>query len=209
MELSVRDLACTRGGVCVLEGVSLGVGPGQALVLRGPNGIGKTTLLRTIAGLQKPAAGQISLAPDSLAFAGHLDGLKATLSVAENLGFWAAVHGKPGIEDALVAMNLDGLRNRQAQNLSAGQQRRLGLARLMVTGRPIWLLDEPTVSLDATSAGLFADMIRVHLAAGGAALIATHADLGLRESAVLDLTPFKARPQKTGAESGAFDEAFG
>ena len=103
-------------------------------------------------------------------------------------------------------MDLRALRDRPARNLSAGQKRRLGLARLLVTGRPVWLLDEPTVSLDAASVALFAGVVRRHLAAGGSALIATHVDLGLAEAEVLDLTPFRAR---VGARGGAFDEAVG
>jgi len=102
-------------------------------------------------------------------------------------------------------MNLRALAERAAQNLSAGQKRRLGLARLMVTGRPVWVLDEPTVSLDAASVALFADVVRGHLASGGMALMATHIDLGLPEARVLELGPYKARLPEP---SGAFDEAF-
>ncbi|MDR5651362.1 heme ABC exporter ATP-binding protein CcmA [Ruixingdingia sedimenti] len=206
MELVASDLACARGGVAVLEGVGFTLRPGQALVLRGPNGIGKTTLLRTVAGLQPPVEGRVSVPPEGVAYAAHADGLKATLTAAENLRFWAAVYGTgpAAVERALERMNLMALRDRAAQNLSAGQKRRLGLARLLVTGRPVWVLDEPTVSLDAASVAVFAGMVRAHLADGGSALIATHIDLGLTEAAELDLTPFRAVPRAT----GAFDEAF-
>jgi len=203
MELTVTDLAVGRGGVPVLAGLSFGLGPGQALVLRGPNGSGKTTLLRTVAGLQPPMAGTVTGAEDQVAYAAHADGLKAALSVAENLDFWAAVFGQRGIAGALRAFDLETLADRRAGQLSAGQKRRLGLARLMVTARPLWVLDEPTVSLDAASVALFADAMRAHMARGGAALIATHIDLGL-ETDVLDVSGHRAQA----AAMAHADEAF-
>lgn len=203
MNLEVSNLACARGGVPVLEGVSFTLAPGHALLLRGPNGIGKTTLLRTLSGLQPALAGQVSAPPESMAYAAHADGLKATLSVTENLTFWARVFGTSDITPALAAFDLTALRGRAAQNLSAGQKRRLGLARLLVSGRPIWVLDEPTVSLDVASVALFGAAIRAHLAGGGMALIATHIDLGF-DAAELDVSRFRAAlPQLDD-----FDEAF-
>lgn len=204
MTLHVENLTLTRGGVPVLTGVTLTVEPGQALILRGPNGAGKTTLLRTITGLQPPLSGQITGAEDQIAYAGHADGLKAMLSVRENLMFWAQVFGRTDITAALDAYALHPLADRLAGTLSAGQKRRLGLARLLVTGRPIWILDEPTVSLDKDAVAQFAAAVRAHLGQGGSALMATHIDLGL-EAEVLDLTPFRAHAS---ARAGASDEAF-
>ncbi|SNX73810.1 heme exporter protein A [Cereibacter ovatus] len=204
MDLTVTDLACARGGVTVLSRVSFRLGAGRALILRGPNGIGKTTLLRTVAGLQPPVAGMVSMSPEAVAYAAHADGLKATLTVAENLSFWAAIYGTTDTAAAMARMNLAALADRQAQNLSAGQKRRLGLARLLVTGRPLWVLDEPTVSLDAASVALFGAAVRDHLAAGGAALMATHIDLGLDEAEVLDLSPFRAEAPVAQAEDDPF-----
>ena len=204
MILLADKLSVARGGVTVLSGLTFSVGAGQGLVLRGPNGSGKTTLLRTLAGLQPPADGALELNPDTVAYAAHADGLKSTLTVAENLAFWSQVYGGPVIDRAVAAMDLAALTNRRAGELSAGQKRRLGLARLLVTGRPLWLLDEPTVSLDIASVALFAGVVRSHLAGGGAAIIATHVDLGLPEAEVMDLDPYRTRT----LASDGFDEAF-
>ncbi len=204
MTLRVTDLAVARGGVPVLDGVTFAVAPGTALILRGPNGAGKTTLLRCIAGLQPPLSGRIDGAEETIAYAGHADGLKAMLSVRENLEFWAQVFGQTDIAPALIAYDLEPLQNRLAGTLSAGQKRRLGLARLMVTGRPVWVLDEPTVSLDVAAVELFAAAVTAHLAGGGMALIATHINLGL-DAQTFDITPFRA---KLSQRSGASDEAF-
>lgn len=208
--LEVQGLCVSRGGIALIEGLSFALAAGQALVLRGPNGCGKTTLLRTLCGLQPADDGQISLAPESLAYASHADGVKSTLTVTENLVFWAEVFGtgRAGVGRALEVMNLRSLADRPAQNLSAGQKRRLGLARMALTGRPVWVMDEPTVSLDAASVAQFAGMVQSHLAAGGAALIATHIDLGLEGARMLDLAPFKAQPPAAGGRTGAFGEAF-
>lgn len=204
MQLVLNNLAVARGGVTVLQGLSLCLSPGQALILRGPNGSGKTTLLRTLAGLQPPASGAYELPADSVAYAAHADGLKSTLTVTENLRFWAEIYGGSGIDAALQALDLASLSRRRAGELSAGQKRRLGLGRLLVTGRPVWLLDEPTVSLDVASVALFAAVVRQHLAGGGLAVIATHVDLGLPEADVLDLEPHRARL----IAPDGFDEAF-
>lgn len=203
MMLRVSDLSIARGGVPVLENLSFTLDAGQAMVLRGPNGIGKTTLLRTIAGLQPPLSGRIEAAPDIVAYAAHADGLKATLSVAENLHFWAEIFGTRDINPALAAFDLTALADRAAGGLSAGQKRRLGLARLLVTGRPLWVLDEPTVSLDTASVALFAGAVRDHLSRGGAALIATHIELGL-PATVFDVTDHRA----VLSETSQLDEVF-
>jgi heme exporter protein A len=204
MELSVENLSCARGGIAILEGVNFTLKPGTALILRGPNGSGKTTLLRTIAGLQPALSGHVHLDADAIAYSGHADGLKATLSVADNLNFWAGIYGTATIDAALQAFDLTALAARPAQNLSAGQKRRLGLARLLVTGRPIWIMDEPTVSLDADSVAMFASAIQGHLARGGSAIMATHIDLKVQAD-TLDVAQFRAR---TDTIKNDFDEAF-
>ncbi len=205
--LTVSNLTCARGGVPVLSGVSFEVASGDALILRGPNGIGKTTLLRTLAGLQPALVGTVDYPEDAGAYASHADGIKAALTVTENLQFWADVYegsgsGRTLRETALEAFDLLDLHNRMGGTLSAGQKRRLGLARLAVTARKVLFLDEPTVSLDRPSVKLFADWLHDHLSNGGIAVIATHIDLGL-DAPELDLTPFKAA-----LDQGGSDEAF-
>lgn len=202
--LTLRDVSVARGGVPVLERVSFTVAPGQALILRGPNGIGKTTLLRALAGLQPVLAGTVEVAQERAAYASHADGIKSQLTVDENLTFWARIYDQQVPESVWDAFGLRALRGRMAGTLSAGQKRRLGLARLGVIGRDLLFLDEPTVSLDTDSVDLFAAFMRDgHLARGGAAVIATHIDLGLDNAPVLDLTPYAAR-----SDAGAHDEAF-
>lgn len=189
--LSVSELGCDRDGIAVLRGVTFEVAAGHALILRGPNGIGKTTLLRTLAGLQPPAQGQIS-DPAHIAYAAHADGVKATLSVLENLDIWARIYGTNRASAAIEGFDLTALADRPAGQLSAGQRRRLGLARLLVTGRPIWALDEPTVSLDTAAQDLLLAALRSHLAADGVVVISTHVDLDL-DAEVLDLSGYKPK----------------
>ena len=146
--LHVSNLSVARGGMTLLCGVDFALIAGQILVLRGANGLGKTSLLRCIAGLQNPVEGQIT-APETVAYSGHTDGLKGQMTVLENLAFWASIYHGPSPEEALDAYDLHALADRPAANLSAGQKRRLGLARMQVSGCALWVMDEPTVSLDA------------------------------------------------------------
>jgi heme exporter protein A len=206
MSFSVSNLTCLRGGIAILDGVSFELAASEALILRGPNGAGKTTLLRTLAGLTPAHTGKLSLPPDDVAYGGHADGLKAQLTVTENLRFWAQVYGARSIDAAVDSFDLHSLMDRQTGYLSAGQKRRLSLSRLMLTGRPIWALDEPTVSLDVENVARFASAVSTHLSTGGSAIIATHIDLGLPSARVLDIAPFRATANAS--DDPFLDEGF-
>ena len=189
--LHVSNLSVARGGMTLLSRVDFALNAGQILVLRGANGLGKTSLLRCIAGLQNPVEGQIT-APDTVAYSGHADGLKGQMTVLENLAFWSSIYHGPSPEVALDAYDLHALADRPAANLSAGQKRRLGLARMQVSGCALWVMDEPTVSLDADNVALFRAALDRHVQSGGAAVITTHIDLAIASARLLDLTRFKA-----------------
>lgn len=200
MRLVVENLIVDRGARRVVDGLSFTVDAGETLVLTGANGAGKTTVIRTVAGLIGAEGGTIRLeggnAEQEIAahahYIGHLNALKPSLTVEENLRFWAAYLGGGGvsraaIDAALVAFDLEPLAMIPAGYLSAGQKRRACLARLVVTERPIWLLDEPTVSLDAASVKLLANCVGAHLKGGGLVLAATHIPLGLASERRLEL----------------------
>lgn len=198
LRLAARDLACIRGGRLVFEGLSFELAAGHALVLTGANGAGKSSLLRQIAGLLEVTEGRIELqggdpelgVAEQAHYVGHLDGLKPMMSVVETLRFWGGFLGGPAeaADAALDAMALAPLADLPVAYLSAGQKRRLSLARLAVAPRPLWLLDEPSVALDAASVARLKDFMSAHLAAGGLIVAATHLDLGLAMAAELRLT---------------------
>ena len=173
--------------------------------MRGPNGVGKTTLLRALAGLQLVESGTINCSLEDICYSGHADGVKPTLTVQENLEFWANIFGSPSISEVAEKFMINDLLNTKVGNLSAGQKRRVGLARLGLTGRQVWLLDEPTVSLDETSVKIFGNIIKDHLSEDGCALIATHIDLGLENSAqIINLLKYKANSVQLSSSNEAF-----
>ncbi len=196
MKLVADQVSATRSGRTVLAGISFALESGDGLLLTGPNGAGKTTLLRVLAGFLKPSSGVVRIEGgpaeaelgEQCHFIGHLPQTKAGLTVHENLAFDAAFLGEvDGVDAALGRLGLSELADIRAGYLSAGQRRRLALARLLVARRPVWLLDEPSVSLDKASTETLARLIAEHRASGGIAIAATHIPLGLEGAKELKL----------------------
>lgn len=202
MKLIASDITCFRGGRHVLESVSLELASGVASILRGPNGSGKSTLLRVVAGLVDHQEGKLSWLDDEgreigeddalhtslFHYVGHLDAVKPSLTVRENLDFWAGLYGVPGdVEAALQTLGLGALAEVPGAFLSAGQKKRLGLAKLLLGTRPLWILDEPSVSLDVEGVALIAGLMKAHCETGGSLLVTTHVDIGLKAEALQSL----------------------
>ena len=216
MRLSASDLACRRGGREVFAGISFSIGSGDGLAIRGRNGAGKSSLLRMVAGLLRVTDGRLALeggdpeltVGEQAHYLGHQDALKPSLSVAENLRFWSGFLGASAVDigEPLAAVGLDALADLPAAYLSAGQRRRLSIARLVTVKRPIWLLDEPTSTLDAAAQQRLGELMRAHLSGGGLILAATHGALGLAQELRLDRT--HSSPAQT-APSPLEGEAWG
>lgn len=196
MQLKADELTCNRGGREVFRGLSFSLSAGEAMVVTGRNGAGKSSLLRMIAGLVRIAAGRLTLdsnnadtpIAEQAHYLGHQDAMKPSLSVRENLQFWTEFLGaRRAVEPALESVDLARLADLPAAYLSAGQRRRLSIARLVAVPRPIWLLDEPTSSLDAPSQKRLAELMRSHLAGGGMIIAAAHGPIGLERARELKL----------------------
>lgn len=204
MALAVEKLACIRGERQLFHDVSFRLAPGEALLLRGPNGSGKSSLLRILAGFLKPAEGSIAwdgAAVDDdaeahrarLHYLGHQDAVKPQLSAEDNLIFWARLLGhdaneeKAKVEAALESCGLTRQRRLPGRYLSAGQKRRLALARFLITPAPLWLLDEPTNALDTAAVEWFGAVLQRHRSNGGLVILASHVSVPLPQAKILDL----------------------
>ncbi|TIO06595.1 heme ABC exporter ATP-binding protein CcmA [Mesorhizobium sp.] len=196
MRLIAENLGGERGGETVFSGVGFALEKGQALIVTGPNGAGKSTLLRVVAGLLPVAAGRLLIegggedfpsVASACHYLGHQNAMKTVLSVVENLRFWRDFAGADFLsaEEALETVGLDGIGHLPFGYLSTGQRRRAAIAKLLVSRRPLWLLDEPTAGLDKASEGRFAVLMRKHLEGGGIIVAATHLPLGLEGAQAL------------------------
>lgn len=191
--LALENVTGQRGGRVLFRNLSFKVEPGRALSLEGANGTGKTSLLRMIAGFLTPAEGTIALQTDVggsitdgeergkfVGWLGHHDAVKPQMTVRETLAFFAQLYrGEAGVDAAMNAAGLTRFAGLPGQYLSAGQKKRVALARLKLCGRPLWLMDEPLASLDVEGKKIAADLITAHCASGGIAIIATHEPLGI------------------------------
>ena len=172
-ELKADGIALVKGGRRIISDFSLLVRPGECVEITGSNGAGKTSLLRALAGIDTPSEGTIASPGDELVYLGHQDGLKADLTVTENLQFWVGVFDAPEGEDLVAAFRLAALQDRPVRLLSAGQRKRLAIATAFMSGRACWLLDEPLTSLDPDWADIVASMVLDHCRTGGLAVVTT------------------------------------
>ncbi|HEV7308592.1 heme ABC exporter ATP-binding protein CcmA [Ensifer sp.] len=206
MRLIAEGLSAKRGEDLIFNDISFVLDASEALVVTGPNGSGKSTLLRVLAGLLRPERGHVKLegGPPEIAhpsevshYLGHRNAMKRELTVAENLSFWQRFMGNSpggagvGIADAVEAVGLPDIAHLPFGYLSAGQQRRMAMAKLLVSHRPIWILDEPTAALDAGADRLFAELVKAHLEKGGIVIAATHQPLGLNRTRELHMKGFE------------------
>ena len=202
-QFSGNGLACFRGGRMVFAGLTFSLAPGDAILLKGPNGSGKSSLLRVMAGLLQPLAGQLAWHDGSvqdepemhfsrLHYVGHHDAVKPVLTVAENVRFWARLRGSgASVGPALDAFAIGHLADVPGRFLSAGQKRRVNLARVLAQPATLWLLDEPTTALDQDTIKRFEQTLARHRATGGMVVASTHADIALDGAAVLNLADFQ------------------
>lgn len=206
MHLTAENLGVRRGEDFIFMNISFKLSDGEALVLAGRNGSGKSTLLRTVAGLLRPERGQVKIAGEVIEaemrpseachYLGHRNAMKTELTVSENLRFWkdflGDFHGAAGvaIDEAAESVGLARITHLPFGYLSAGQQRRFAMAKLLVAWRPVWILDEPTAALDRAADDMFTDLVKGHLAKGGIVLAATHQPLGLEKAQEIQMTGF-------------------
>ena len=205
MRLIAENLSARRGESLLFQGLSFVVEENHALVVSGPNGSGKSTLLRVVAGLLAADTGQVRITGTTAAivragevchYLGHRNAMKRELSVSENLAFWQSYMGKLedragiSVEEAAEKVGLAGITHLPFGYLSAGQQRRMAIAKLLVTWRPVWLLDEPTAALDVSADDMFAGLVNAHLNSGGIVIAATHQPLGITDFSELKMTGF-------------------
>lgn len=196
--LIVEGLSARRGGRTIFQDLEFSIKSGEAAVVTGPNGSGKSTLLRVIAGLLSLHKGKVAIEPEppsAICYAGHKDGLKSALSVLENLDFWAKIYGvdQTATQQIIDRMALNAVADMPAGFLSAGWRRRAGLARLLLSGAPIWLLDEPYTALDTENVGRIDGVLEEHIGDGGIAVLATHQAPGFTPHHRIEMSNYPAK----------------
>ncbi|TXM73099.1 heme ABC exporter ATP-binding protein CcmA [Methylobacterium sp. WL103] len=210
MRLTVDALTCRRSGRRIFSGLSFAIGPGEAITVTGRNGAGKSSLLAILSGRLRPDSGRLTVhdmgeaaLPECLHAVGHRDGLKSSLTAAENLAFAQSLLGTKWLSPraALDRLGLAHALDLPVAYLSAGQRRRVALARLLVCARPLWLLDEPTAALDTASQGVLAGLMAEHRAAGGLVIAATHQALGLEDARNLHIAQAAPRAPEPAADA--------
>ncbi len=195
--LIVEGLSARRGGRAIFENVSFHLTSGEAAVITGPNGSGKSTLLRVLAGLLPLDNGMVTVTPElpyAICYAGHRDGLKGALTVFENLSFWSKIYGveMAATQQVIDRMALNAVADMPADFLSAGWRRRAGLARLLLSNAPIWLLDEPYTALDTENVGRIDAVLSEHVTGGGIAILATHQLPGFEPNHRIEMSDYPA-----------------
>ena len=203
MEIVAENMTCERGGRPVLSEVSLRLGAGDCLEVVGPNGAGKSTLIRALAGLGRIVRGILRAPQDRMSYLGHRNGLKPQLSVEENLDFWMRLSNSADTARAKDSFGLNRLAGMAVRDLSEGQARRVALATVMFSGRPIWLLDEPFASLDQSGRDIATSLIAENCRAGGISVVTGHQGMGLPNSQLLELSILRGRPRRRGTDGAA------
>lgn len=194
-------LNCLRKGQKILANLTFNASEGQFLAFTGYNGVGKTTLLKVLAGMGEFTEGTLSIPLDYCIYLGHENGIKSELTVEENIRFWMRLYGKSTSSKYMSILGVNNILNRQLRHISSGQRRRVALASAILTGQKIWILDEPTTGLDEGSIAEFSNLADSHCKSGGIVIVTTHLPLKSWICSYLDLSKYSCRPSNVPNQS--------